>query len=256
MTISKTGNFTDNAMFTLEKRYLLRKDEKIIESPEEMFTRISKCLAGIEKNYGATAKEVREYEKAFFDVMWNLDFMPNSPTLMNAGTGEGTLSACYVLDIDDSMESITKVIHDQAFIEKYGGGVGFSLSGIRPKNSPIKSTQGKACGPIQVLKTLSQVGEMITQGGKRDGAHMAILSVYHPDIEEFITCKQEEGVIANFNISIGADSNFMNAVQNDEYINLTWPLDKKSYVKPQGEGNFVKAKSLYEKVIAGAWKNV
>ena len=255
MTISKTGNFTDNAMFTLEKRYLLREDEKIIESPDEMFTRISKCLAGIEKNYGATAKEVREYEKAFFDVMWNLDFMPNSPTLMNAGTGEGTLSACYVLDIDDSMESITKVIHDQAFIEKYGGGVGFSLSGIRPKNSPIKSTQGKACGPIQVLKTLSQVGEMITQGGKRDGAHMAILSVYHPDIEEFITCKQEEGVIANFNISIGADSMFMNAVKNDEYINLTWPLDKKSYIEPQGEGNFVKAKSLYEKVIAGAWKN-
>ena len=114
------------------------------------------------------------------------EFLPNSPTLMNAGTGAGTLSACYVVPLSDNMPSITDAIREQAMIEKYGGGVGFALTQLRPKGSPIKSTQGFACGPIGVLKVLSSVGTMITQGGKRDGAHMGILSVYHPDIFEFI----------------------------------------------------------------------
>ena len=260
MTISQTGNFTENAMAVMELRYLLKEDGEVTESPEEMFTRISKCLANIEKNYGYSDQEVREYEKAFFDLMWNLDFMPNSPTIMNAGTGQGTLSACYVLDIEDNMESMSKIFNDQLFIEKYGGGVGFALSGIRPKGYPIRTTQGKACGPIQVLRHLSSGGELITQGGKRSGAHMAIMSVYHPDVEEFITCKTKEGDIANFNISVGVDTNFMNAVEDDNYLHLTWPLDKNSYdtlplnLKEDGEG-WIRARDLYDKIIEGAWKN-
>ena len=228
------GKLTDNAIKVLEKRYLMKgPDNEPVEAPQELFQRVAHTLAANEGQYGATEAEIDEWSKKFFDLMWNLDFMPNSPTLMNAVTGDGTLSACYVLDIDDSMSSIMMTAHDQAMIEKFGGGIGFSLSALRPKNTPISTTQGKACGPISVLRTLSQVGTMITQGGRRDGAHMAIMSVYHPDIEEFITCKTIEGDIHNFNISVGADSNFMEAVKDDEYINLTWPMDQDTYTKDQ-----------------------
>ena len=260
MTIGTTGNFTKNAVSVLEKRYLL-KEGTDVESPEEMFSRISKCLSEVELKYKIPTKEVRELEKSFFNLMWSLDFVPNSPTLMNAGTGQGTLSACYVLDIADSMDSITTTIKDQAFIEKFGGGVGFALSGIRPKGRSITTTQGAACGPIAVLRVLSEMGNLITQGGKRAGAHMAIMSVYHPDILEFIECKTVEGNIDNFNISVGADSNFMEAVKNDLYINLTWPLDKNRYHEDQlgpdrkEWGKSIKARDLFNKIVAGAWKN-
>ena len=123
-------------------------------------------------------------------MMSNLEFVPNSPTLMNAGTEQGTLSACFVLPLEDSMEGIMKACHDAAMVQKFGGGTGFSLSKIRPKGTKIKSTHGIACGPIEVLKTLSRVSSMITQGGKRDGANMAVMSVYHPDIMDFIKCKR------------------------------------------------------------------
>ena len=198
--MTTTGKLTQNAITVLEKRYLIREGDKPVENPEEMFTRVAKTLASVESRYGTSKIDTKKLEKQFFDIMWNLDFMPNSPTLMNAGTGAGTLSACYVQDIGDSMDSIMSTAHDQAMIEKFGGGIGFSLSGIRPKGKGIATTQGKACGPIAVLKTLSQVGTMITQGGKRAGAHMAIMSVYHPDILEFISCKAVEGDIDNFNI--------------------------------------------------------
>ena len=253
MVVQKeTGNFTNNGLRVLEKRYLIRDETNIpLETPQELFRRVANSLAAQE------SKDQKYWEEAFFSLMWDLDFMPNSPTLMNAGTGQGTLSACYVLDIDDSMSSIMMAAHDQAMIEKFGGGIGFSLSALRPKGTYIKSTQGNACGPIQVLRTLSQVGTMITQGGRRDGAHMAIMSVYHPDIEEFIECKSVEGDIHNFNISIGADSTFMQAVKDDKYINLTWPVDTKSYSEPNEDisGNFVKASDLFNKIVEGAWKN-
>ena len=260
MTISTTGNFTNNAISVLEKRYLL-KEGTDVESPEEMFSRVSKCLSEVERKYQTSGKEIRELEKSFFDLMWSLDFIPNSPTLMNAGTGQGTLSACYVLDILDSMNSITTTIRDQAFIEKFGGGVGFALSGIRPKGKSITTTQGVACGPIAVLRVLSEMGNLITQGGKRAGAHMAIMSVYHPDILEFIECKTLEGTIDNFNISVGADANFMKAVEADQYINFTWPIDSNRYDEDElgadrkEPGKSIKARELYEKLIAGAWKN-
>ena len=252
------SNLTDNAFKILEKRYYLKDENGVpTEDAEGMFGRVARTMAEVEYKYGATEDQVKELESSFFDLMWALDFVPNSPTLMNAGTGQGTMSACYVMDIPDSMEDIMRVAHDQAMIEKFGGGIGFSLSALRPKGEGIATTQGKACGPIHVLKVLSQVGTMITQGGKRDGAHMAIMEVYHPDIEEFIHCKNTEGQITNFNISIGADSNFMEAVRQDKYIRLAWPLDRQFYETPDDtmDGRFVKATDLYSEIIKGAWMN-
>ena len=254
----KVGKLSDNSIKVLERRYLIRDEEdNVTESPEEMFRRVAHSIASQEKKHKASDKSVSELTNKFFDLMWSLDFVPNSPTLMNAGSGQGTLSACYVLDIKDSMSSIMQSAHDQAMIEKFGGGIGFSLSGIRPKGKAIATTQGKACGPIAVLETLSQVGTMITQGGKRDGAHMAIMSVYHPDIEEFISCKTKEGDIHNFNISVGADANFMEAVKADQYINFTWPMDRNRYDEGQldSDRRKIKARDLFTKIIEGAWKN-
>ena len=253
-----TGKLSDNSIAVLERRYLIRDEEdNVTESPKEMFRRVAHAIASQEKSHKTTDKEVGALTDKFFKMMWDLDFVPNSPTLMNAGTGQGTLSACYVLDIDDSMSSIMTSAHDQAMIEKFGGGIGFSLSGIRPKGRSITTTQGRACGPIAVLKTLSQVGTMITQGGKRDGAHMAIMSVYHPDIEEFISCKTKEGEISNFNISVGADANFMEAVKADQYINFTWPMDCNRYDEDKlgADRQKLKARDLFSKIVTGAWKN-
>ena len=249
-----SSNLTDNAITILKGRYLV-KDQKtgeVSETPSDMFRRVAKAIANSEVSDVNKAK----YEEIYYEMLWDLDFVPNSPTLMNAGTGAGTLSACYVLPIPDSMDGIMTAAYDQAMVEKYGGGVGFPLSNLRPEGTPIKTTQGQACGPINVLKTLSQVGTMITQGGKRDGAHMAIMSVYHPDIEKFITCKTTEGEIHNFNISVGADSTFMNAVKDDQYLHLTWPLDKNSYSeKINDDGKWIKARDIWSKISAGAWKN-
>ena len=258
MVTKENGLFTENALKVLEKRYLLKgPNNEIIETPKEMFLRIAEHLGKLEEKHGANEEEVKSWQDKFFNLMWDLDFMANSPTLMNAGTGHGTLSACYVLDIDDSMEGIMKAASEQAMIEKFGGGIGFSLSEIRPEGNKIKTTHGKACGPIAVLNLLSEVGTMITQGGKRDGAHMAIMSVYHPSIKDFITCKTVEGEISNFNISVGADSNFMEAVRDDKYLRLTWPIDKKSYSKPidKSADEFVKAREIYNMMIDGAWRN-
>lgn len=257
MTTIINSKLTDNALTILEKRYFLKDNNgNIIEDAYELFNRVAITLANVEAQYGAVEEDVEGWRQKFFDIMWNLDFLPNSPTLMNAGTGQGTLSGCYVLNIVDSMVGIMSAATDQAMVEKFGGGIGFSLSDIRPKGLPISTTQGKSCGPIEVLKVLSQVGTMITQGGRRDGAHMAILDCFHPDIEEFIHCKNIEGDIHNFNISVGADSNFMNAVQEDKYIHLTWPIDRNIYdIAGTGDGRHIKARDLFQQIISGAWKN-
>jgi ribonucleoside-diphosphate reductase alpha chain len=167
---------------------------------------------------------------------------------MNAGTAQGTLSACFVLPIVDSMEGIMKAATDAAMVQKFGGGTGFSLSKIRPKDAPISTTHGKACGPIEVLKTLSRVSSMITQGGKRDGANMAVMSVYHPDILEFIDCKRVEGDIHNFNISVGVDSAFMQCVRDNSSYSLLNPHNGLI----AGE---LDAKTVFLKIIEGAWSN-
>ena len=240
---------TDQADVILNHRYLLKdSSNNVIETPTEMFSRVAKSVASIDKQYMKLDVELALTEADFFNMMSTLEFLPNSPTLMNAGTEQGTLSACFVLPLEDSMEGIMKAATDSAMVQKFGGGTGFSLSKLRPRGASIKSTHGIACGPIEVLKTLSRVSSMITQGGKRDGANMAVMSIYHPDILEFIDCKKVEGEIHNFNISVGVDSNFMKAVENNMDYNLINPKTNEVV----GELN---ARDVFNKIVDGAWNN-
>ena len=247
--ISNEPIITEQANVILNHRYLLKNEyNEVIETPEELFNRVSKAVAAIDKSYLSLDVETKLTEKDFYSIMSNLEFIPNSPTLMNTGTEQGTLSACFVLPLEDSMEGIMKAATDAAMVQKFGGGTGFALSKLRPKGTSIKSTHGIACGPIEVLKTLSRVSSMITQGGKRDGANMAVMSIYHPDILEFIECKKVEGDIHNFNISVGVDSNFMEAVKHDMDYSLINPKDN----TVTGHLN---AKEVFNKIVEGAWRN-
>ena len=194
---------SEQAEVVLEHRYFL-KDAlgEITENSTDLFSRVAKAIAAVESMYYTLPIEAKLLESEFFDMMYKLEFLPNSPTLMNAGTEQGTLSACFVLPLEDSMEGIMKAATDAAMVQKFGGGTGFALSKIRPRGDRIKTTHGIACGPIEVLKTLSRVSSMITQGGKRDGANMAVMAINHPDILDFISCKSIEGEIHNFNIHV------------------------------------------------------
>ena len=240
---------SEQAQIVLNHRYFLKDaDGAIIEDEKRLFERVAKAIATLDVSYVSVPVEADLLAIDFMKMMTQLEFLPNSPTLMNAGTYQGTLSACFVLPLEDSMEGIMKAASDAAMVQKFGGGTGFSLSKIRPHGSKIKTTHGIACGPIEVLKTLSRVSSMITQGGKRDGANMAIMSVYHPDILEFITCKSVEGSIHNFNISVGVDNHWMDCVEN----NLTFPLIDPSTKAIVGTLN---AREVFSKIVQGAWKN-
>ena len=242
-------SLSTQAQVVLKHRYFLKNDNgDVIENGEELFRRVANAIADIEQSHLSLPVEADLLSLEFFTMMQNLEFLPNSPTLMNAGTYQGTLSACFVLPLEDSMEGIMKAAHDTAMVQKFGGGTGFALSKIRPKGDRIKTTHGVACGPIEVLKTLSRVSSMITQGGKRDGANMAIMSIYHPDIMEFITCKSVEGTIHNFNISVGVDDNWMSCVEN----NLDFPLINPATNQITG---YLNAKEVFAKIVEGAWKN-
>ena len=243
---------TDQAKIILEKRYLLKdKDGNLMETPHDMFHRVAYAASQAELGVFISGEC---YDK-FFRMMASLDFMPNSPVLMNLGTDKGCGSACFVLNLNDSMEDILQVARDAVMIEKYGGGVGFSLTDLRPEGHSIATTHGKACGPIAVLKYLSAGGHMVTQAGKRDGAHMAVMSVYHPDIVKFITCKETEGDIANFNISVGADADFMKAVTHNWYMKLEWPLNPIILTKHDGTDSCISAKWLFDLIVENAWRN-
>lgn len=234
----------------LKHRYYLKdENHNIIENAEGLFQRVAKAIAEVDAEwYGALPIEVDLLTNDFYEIMSKLEFLPNSPTLMNAGTNQGTLSACFVLPLEDSMEGIMKAATHSAMVQKFGGGTGFALSKLRPKGASIKSTHGIACGPIEVLKTLSRVSSMITQGGKRDGANMAVMSVYHPDIKEFITCKSVEGDIHNFNISVAVDSNFMSLVKSD----ATYPL-----INPHTNQvhTWESARNIFSLIVDNAWHN-
>ena len=243
------SNITDQSEIILKHRYLLKDSEgNLNEIPSEMFARVAKNIANVDTMYMSLPVEATITESDFYSIMNRLEFLPNSPTLMNAGTEQGTLSACFVLPLEDSMEGIMKAATDTAMVQKFGGGTGFALSNVRPRGDRIRSTHGIACGPIEVLKTLSRVSSMITQGGKRDGANMAVMSVYHPDILDFITCKTTEGDIHNFNISVGVDSNFMKAVENNMEYNLINPKDNRI-------AGSMNARDVFTKIVEGAWRN-
>jgi len=228
-------NLSDNAKIVMERRYLLPG-----ETPEELFTRVAHHIASFNGS--------EDQEAVYYEAMSSLKFLPNSPTLMNAGTGQGTLSACFVLPLEDTMEGIMDTAKSAAMVQKFGGGTGFSLSKLRPKSAHISTTHGKACGPIAVLKHLSSVSQLVTQGGKRDGANMAVLHVSHPDIREFITCKQSEGDIHNFNISVGVDGRFMDAVRHDSLYALKDPNSRTTT-------ETVRARDIWNEIIDNAWKN-
>ena len=239
-----------NTIVILAARYLLRDEERnIIETTNQLFRRVAKTIAEVEKKYRKSNKKIKELEEKFYQMMTNFEFLPNSPTLMNAGTKKGlTLSACFVIPIEDDMESIFEAVKTMALVQKAGGGTGFSFTKLRPAGDVVKSTGGTASGPISFMKVFDAATEQIKQGGKRRGANMGILRVDHPDILDFIVCKEVEGVLRNFNISVGVTDKFMRAVENDGYIDLINPRNGKSVKR-------IKARAIWNLIATMAWKN-
>lgn len=239
---------TPNARVILERRYLKQENGQVMETPEDMFYRVASVVAGIEEKYQKDKTEIQKLIKEFYLMMSNLEFMPNSPTLMNAGRDLGQLSACFVLPINDSMEDIFDAIKNAAIIHKSGGGTGFSFSRLRPKNSAVRSTGGVASGPVSFMKVFNAATEAVKQGGTRRGANMGILRVDHPDILEFIQCKEDSKEITNFNISVGITESFMAAVNQGSFYDLIDPHS----------GNVVGqllAKDVFNKIVDHAWRN-
>lgn len=238
-----------NALKVLKKRYL-QKDAQgnIVETPEEMFRRVAHHIASADALYGKSQEEVKKTEEEFYRLMTSLEFLPNSPTLMNAGTPLGQLSACFVLPVDDSIDSIYEAIKQTAIIHKTGGGTGFSFSRIRPKGSPVGSTLGVASGPVSFMRVFDSSTEAIKQGGRRRGANMGILEVTHPDILEFVHSKTREGELKNFNISVAVSDEFIEKAKKGEDY---WLIDPRTGKKVRT----LNATRILNEIVEQAWKN-
>ena len=238
-----------NTILVLERRYL-KKDEKgqAIESTSQMFRRIAKSIAEVERQYGKTDAQIANYENEFYQLMTNLEFIPNSPTLMNAGTMFKQLSACFVLPIEDSIESIFDTLKAAAIIHKTGGGTGFSFSRLRPKRDIVRTTGGVASGAISFARIYDTATEVMKQGGRRRGANMGVLQVDHPEIMDFIVAKEREGVLRNFNLSVAATDKFMKAVEEDRDFALINPRNLQTV-------ETLKARAIWNLLIMMAWKN-
>jgi len=234
-----------NALKVLQARYLL-KDEygQVTETPEEMFRRIARRIAAAEKLHGGDAAY---WEQRFLDLLTSLKFLPNSPTLMNAGKSEGQLAACFVLPVEDSMQSIFETLKNAALIQQSGGGTGFSFSRLRPKADLVRSTGGLSSGPVSFMKIYNTAADVIKQGGARRGANMGILSIDHPDILDFIRIKRDMQALANFNISVAVSDDFMQALRSGG----TYPL-----VNPRSgkEVATINAGEVFREIVSSAWE--
>ncbi len=241
-----------NAVTVLEKRYLVKDDSgKPAEAPSDLFWRVALTVAEADRKYGASDKQVQQSAQEFYDIMAGRLFMPNSPTLMNAGRPLGQLSACFVLPVDDALSNGKSGIYDtlraMALVHQSGGGTGFSFSRLRPKNDIVRSTMGVASGPVSFMSLFDASTDVVKQGGTRRGANMGILRVDHPDIMEFITCKDDTTKITNFNISVAVTDKFMEAVEKDANYDLIHP-------KTGNVAGQLRARDVWQRIIHGAWK--
>jgi ribonucleoside-diphosphate reductase alpha chain len=245
-------DLSPNANTVLEKRYLVRDETgKPVEKAADLFWRVARTVAEPDRKYGASEGAVEALAEAFFEMMGTRKFMPNSPTLMNAGRPLGQLSACFVLPVDDALSNGQSGIYDtlraMALVHQSGGGTGFSFSRLRPKNDIVRSTMGVASGPVSFMSLFDASTDVVKQGGTRRGANMGILRVDHPDVLEFITCKDDTTKVTNFNISVGVTDAFMAAVEKDEEYDLIHPATRKVVGR-------LRARDVWDRVIHGAWK--
>ena len=245
--ISKGPQVSSNALRVMERRYLTKgPDGKPEETPETLLRRVAKHIAAAESVFDPQA-DAAKWEQRFYEAMASLDFLPNSPTLMNAGRELGQLSACFVIPVEDSMESIFDAVKHTASIHKSGGGTGFSFSHLRPESDRVGSTGGVASGPLSFMQVFDKTTDVIKQGGMRRGANMAILSVDHPDIRRFISIKKESGVLTNFNLSVGVSDKFMRAMGANEDYDLVNP-------RTGAIVESINARGLFEEIVDMAWQ--
>ena len=245
----KEPQLTENALIVLEKRYLAKDDAgAVIETPKELFQRVARFVASAEYLHGKTDTEAGAAATLFYDMMTGLEFLPNTPTLMNAGRPLGQLSACFVLPVEDSMDRIFDAVKNMAMIHKSGGGTGFSFSRLRPKDDMVSSTAGVSSGPVSFMNIFNAATETVKQGGTRRGANMAILSVDHPDIIDFIRAKEDKSALTNFNISVALTDDFMAAVESDGEYPLLNPSTKKVV-------SMLKARDVFGLIVQKAWES-
>jgi ribonucleoside-diphosphate reductase alpha chain len=236
-----------NTMEVLKRRYLLKDDDQnIIETPREMFRRVASHIAQAQVNFKSEIS-VRQAEEKFYQMMSHLEFMPNSPTLMNSGTSFGQLSACFVLPVEDSIDGIFESLKNMARIHQSGGGTGFNFSHLRPKGALVSTTKGSASGPVSFMSIFDKATGVIVQGGRRRGANMGILRCDHPDIVDFVEAKATKGMFENFNLSIAVTDTFIADVKADRFFDLKNPLTGK-------KSGSIKAKSLFDLIVNAAWR--